>query len=91
MDPDDSRNIFKHPDHWYAISDNAIASIDRRTSAVDAAGAIYRRHGVMRQTLAISMWLRSHWIRGHDGKRGGEMLLANTALHGSMKRITNCF
>lgn len=78
-DPEDPRKIIKHPDHWDTAREIAIAYIEGRISAVDAARTIYSRHGVLRQASGVSKWLRSYWIRGHYGKRGGEVLIANVA------------
>ena len=55
------------------------AYIEGRISTVDMARTIYSRHGVLRQTAGVTKWMKSHWLRGHYGKRSGEVLIANIA------------
>ena len=78
-DPDDPRKVVRHPDRWDTAKEMITAYIEGRLGTTEMARTIYERHGVLRQPAGVNKWFKSHWLRGHYGRRGGEVLIANIA------------
>ena len=77
--PDDPRKVIQHPERWDTARELVIGYIEGKFKASDLSRIAYERHGVMRLPAGVTKWLRSHWLRGHYGKRDGEVLIANAA------------
>jgi DNA invertase Pin-like site-specific DNA recombinase len=78
-DPYDPRKVIKHPERWDTARELVVGYIEGKLKSGDISRIAYERHQVMRLPGAVTKWLRSHWLRGHYGKRDGEVLIANCA------------
>lgn len=78
-DPDDKHRVIARPDCWDSARELVMGYIEGRMTMKAICATVYQRHGVLRHSSAVTKWLRSAWLRGHYGKRDGQILIANIA------------
>ena len=69
--------VEQHPERWDDARSAVLKYIEGGWSMEVMSAWIYKRHGVMKTAGSLLKWLHSHSIRGHYGKRDGEVLIAN--------------
>ena len=69
--------VEQHPDRWDDARLAVLRYIEGEWSMEAMSTWIHERHGVMKTAGSLLKWLHSHSIRGHYGKRDGEVLIAN--------------